>query len=142
MLKKNVCNLLLIVALAAGSAAAQKMYTPEKGSPERAAIFAALRVPVSKELKQPVSFLANDFRILGSWAFLSGQAQNPKGGEINWKITEYKSAIDAEIFDDNLSALLKKTGGKWRVVDYAIGCTDVCYLDWDTKHKAPSALFK
>jgi hypothetical protein len=142
VLKYNICNLLLIVALAVSTAAAQKIYTPGKGSPERAAIFAALRVTVSKELKQSVSFLANDFKIQGNWAFINGQAQNPKGGAINWKITEYQSAIDDGVFDDNLSALLNKTGGKWRVVDHAIGCTDVCYLGWDTKHQAPSALFK
>lgn len=142
MLKKNVCGLLLIVVFAVSTAVAQKTYTPEKNSPERAAIFAALRAPVSKELKQSVSFLANDFKIQGNWAFINGQAQNPKGSKINWKITDYQDIAGSDAFDDNLFALLKKTGGKWRVATYAIGCTDVCYLDWGKQYKAPGEIFK
>ena len=142
MLKRNVCCLLLVVAFSVSTAFAQKTYTPAKNSPERAAILDALRIPVSKELKQPVSFLATNFKVQGNWAFVGGRARNAKGGEPNWKITEYQQRIDADSFEDNLFALLKKTGGKWRVVTYMIGCNDVCYLEWDKEYKAPGAIFK
>lgn len=142
MLKKNICGLLLIFAFTAAAAFAQKVHTPAKNSTERSAILGALRVPVSKELKQEVSFLANAFKVQGNWAFVGGQAQNAKGGAPNWKITEYQKRIDVDSFEDNLFALLKKSGGKWRVVTYMIGCNDVCYLGWDKEYKAPPAIFK
>jgi hypothetical protein len=141
MLKKK-CFLLLIFAFSVSAVFAQKAYTPAKNSPERAEILAALRAPVSKDLKQPVSFLATNFKAQGNWAFVGGQARNAKGGKPNWKITEYQKRIDVDAFEDNLFALLKKSGGKWRVVTYMIGCTDVCYLNWDKEYKAPGAIFK
>ena len=106
-------------------------------------ILNALSVPVSKELKQKVSFSTDEkFTVQKNWAFVAGQVRNQRGGNPNWKITDYQKRIDVDAFEDNLFALLKKTNGKWRVVAYLIGCTDVCYLDWDKEYKAPKALFK
>lgn len=117
------------------------VYTPEKNSAERTAIFDALRVPVSKELKQDVQFVADRFKVQGDWAFIAGKAQSAQGGEVNWKLTKYQEDIDNGAFDDNLFALLKRSGDRWSVVTYAIGCTDVCYEGWDKEHKAPKAIF-
>lgn len=140
MLKKSLFSFLVVSILATVSFA-QKVYTPEKGSVERTAILAALRVPVEKELKQKIQFSVENFKSNGTWAFLSGDPQNMNGGKPNYKGTEYQEAINADMFDNNFFALLKKTGGKWKVVTYAIGCTDVCYLDWWKKYKAPKAVF-
>ena len=118
------------------------VYTPERNSAERTAIFDALRVPVSKELKQDVQFVADRFKVLGDWAFIAGKAQSAQGGELNWKITKYQEDIDNGVFDDNLFALLKKSGDRWSVVTYQIGCTDVCYEGWDKEYKAPKAIFE
>lgn len=126
-------------AAAANNSAA---YTPEKNSAERTAIFDALRVPVAKKLKQDVQFVADKLKVQGDWAFIAGKARNAQGGEPNWKITKYQEDIDNGAFDDNLFALLKKSGDKWSVVTYAIGCTDVCYLGWDKEFKAPKAIFE
>ena len=133
---------MLIIAFGATAVSAQKTYTPAKNSAERAAILNALRAPVAKELKQPVSFVANEFKVQGSWAFFSGEPQNASGGEINWRKTAYREMIDAGVFGGGLFALLKKSVGKWRVVTYQIGCSDVCYLGWDKQFKAPPAIFK
>jgi len=43
------------------------------------------------------------------------------GGEPNYKNTKYWEAYKEGMFDNNFQALLKKTGGKWRVITYAIG---------------------
>jgi len=142
MLKRNVCGLLLIFAFSVSATLAQKVVTPAKNSLERAAIFNALRAPVSKELKQKVSFVADNFKVQGNWAFVGGQVKNASGGAPDWKVTEYQQRIDADSFEDNMFALLKKTGGKWRVVTYMIGCNDVCYLGWDEEFKAPKAIFE
>ena len=140
MLKKSLFSLLIIAGLAAFSFA-QKVYTPEKGSSERTAIMNALRVPVEKELKQKIQFSVQEFKSNGVWAFLSGDPQNMSGGKPNYKGTPYQEAIEADMFDNNFFALLKKTGGKWKVITYAIGCTDVCYADWWKRYKAPKAVF-
>jgi hypothetical protein len=140
MLKKSLIILSIVLTFASG-ALAQAAYTPSKGSPERAAILSALRVPVEKELKQKIQFSVENFKVQGNWAFLSGEPQSMSGGRPNYKGTQYQSAIDAGAFDNNFFALLKKTGGKWKVVTSAIGCTDVCYLTWWKDYKAPKAIF-
>lgn len=141
MLKTSILGLLAVLAFAL-TTAAQSVYTPAKGAPERAAILGALRVPVEKELKQKIVFQIDNFKIQGNWAFLNGAPQNANGGKPNYKGTKYQTAIDAGAFDNNFSALLKKTGGKWKVVAHAIGCTDVCYEGWAGEYKAPKAIFQ
>jgi len=140
MLKKSFLSLSIVLFLA-GAAFSQKVYTPEKGSAERAAILNALRVPVEKKLKQKISFNVETFNVQGVWAFLSGEPLGADGGRPNYKNTPYAEAVEAGAFDNNYFALLKKTGGKWKIVSYAIGCTDVCYAGWWKDYKAPKAVF-
>lgn len=40
-----------------------------------------------------------------------------------------------------IDALLHKTRGKWRVVTFNIGASDVVYTDWDKQYHAPRAIF-
>lgn len=140
-MKKLIFGLFTIV-LFAGATSAQKVYTPAKGSAERTAIFNVLRVPVEKKLKQKIQFTVQTFNVQGSWAFVYGTLQNPSGGAPNFKVTEYQEAINEGMFDNNYEALLKKSGGKWRVVTYLIGCTDVCWEPWAEDYRAPKAIFK
>ncbi|KXK06621.1 MAG: hypothetical protein UZ17_ACD001000426 [Acidobacteria bacterium OLB17] len=137
-MKLAVFALLMIFA---GSAAAQSIYTPEKGTPERKAILDTLRVPVERELKQKIVFVADTFNVSGAWAFVSGSLQGPDGGSPDFSGTQYAEAMEAGAFDNNYFALLKKSGGRWKVTAYAIGCTDVCYLPWPQKYRAPKAIF-
>jgi hypothetical protein len=140
MTKKSFLSF-AIVLFFAGAGFAQKIYTPEKGSAERAAILSALRVPVERDLKQKVQFSVSEFKSSGAWAFLSGEPQTASGARPDYRNTKYRTAVDAGAFDNNFFALLKKTGGKWKVVTFAIGCTDVCYADWWRRFKAPKAVF-
>lgn len=120
---------------------AQPAYTPEKGSPERKAILDALRTPVERDLKQKVVFVTENFNVYGNWAFIGGTPQSANGGAPDYSRTQYADAQESGAFDNNFFALLKKTAGKWKVVTYAIGCTDVCYADWWRRYKAPKAVF-
>ena len=135
-------NFAILLLLAFSSvAAAQSAYTPEKGSPERKAILDALRLPIERDLKQKVVFVADNFKVQGNFAFVSGIPQNSSGGDPDYARTKYADQVDSGAFDNNFFALLKKTGGKWRVAAYAIGCTDVCYAYWWREHRAPKAIF-
>ena len=140
MQKKSII-ILSVILISAFAAFGQKVYTPEKGSAERKAILDALRVPVEKELKQKVQFAINDFNVSGNWAFLSGEPQDSDGNRPDYSGTEFQEQIEADMFDNNFFALLRKTGGKWKVVTHAIGCTDVCYATWWKDHKAPKTVF-
>lgn len=134
-------TLLILAMTLAISGYAQTAYTPEKGSAERTAILNALRVPVERDLKQKVVFVTDNLKVQGSWAFVGGTPQSPNGGAPNYAGTKYAEAENEGAFDNNLFALLRKTGGKWKVITYAIGCTDVCYTDWWRRYKAPKAIF-
>jgi hypothetical protein len=131
--------LMILIASFAIATSAQAVYTPKADSAERKAILAALRVPVEKDFKQKIVFVIGDFNSNGSWAYIGGSPQVPGGGNPSLAGTQFEEYGDA--YDHNFFGLLRKTGGKWRVVTYAIGCTDVCWLDWATTHKAPKAIF-
>jgi hypothetical protein len=130
-----------VLFLTAVGVYAQTAYTPEKGSLERKAILDALRVPVERALQQPIVFVPDNFKVQGAWAFISGTPQAPGGGAPNYAGTKYAEAENEGAFDNNFFALLRKTGGKWRVTTYAIGCTDVCFADWWQRYRAPKAIF-
>src|SRR5215213_5297693 len=84
MLRRSLLGLFCTLTIAS-AASGQIAYTPEKGSPERKAIMDALRIPVERELKQKIVFVADDFRVQGTWAFVGGRPQNPAGGEPNYR---------------------------------------------------------
>ena len=93
----------LLLLLAAGSvASAQSAYTPEKGSPERKAILDALRIPVERDLKQKVVFVADNFKVQGNFAFVSGIPQNSSGGDPDYARTKYADQVDSGAFDTQL----------------------------------------
>jgi len=140
MLKEFNFAILLLLAVAI-AAVAQTAYTPEKGSPERKAILDALRLPIERDLKQKVVFVADNFKVQGNFAFVSGTPQNSSGEDPDYARTKYADQVDSGAFDNNFFALLKKTAGKWRVTHYLIGCTDVCYADWWRRFRAPKAIF-
>ena len=140
MFKKLAFGILLLTVVVS-AAPAQSAYTPEKGSPERKAILDALRVPVERDLKQKVVFVTDNFKVQGNFAFVSGTPQGANGGRPDYTRTKYADAVDSGAFDNNFFALLRRTAGKWRVTTYAIGCTDVCYVDWWRQYRAPKAIF-
>lgn len=118
---------------------AQSVYTPEKGSPERTAILEVIRKPVEKAYKQKIVFVIKQFNVLGNWAFVSATPNLPSGGPPSVKGTGFEGYPDA--YDNNFFGLLRRSGGKWRLITHGIGCTDVCYADWWRRHKAPKAIF-
>lgn len=136
---KRLFLILLLAAILASSLLAQPAYTPDKGSAERKLILDALRVPVERALKQKIVFVADDFKVQGNWAFIGGRPTTLTGANPKLKNAAWDGSED--LFDNNFFGLLKKRNGKWRVVAYALGCTDVCYLDWWQIHKAPKAIF-
>src|SRR5690606_2772304 len=73
-MRQFIITLLMMLAVSV-SISAQSVYTPERGTPERAAILDTLRVPVERKLKQKIVFVADHFNVSGPWAFVSGSLQ-------------------------------------------------------------------
>lgn len=142
MLKKSIFGWCLIMLVASfGFAQDEEAITPAANSVERMAIMNALRTPIEKELKQRIQFTIKHFKATDTWAFIQGEPLTLKLVQPDYTGTPYQKAVEADAFDNNYQALLKKVGGKWKIVTYLIGCTDVCWLDWNEKHKAPKAIF-
>lgn len=120
----------------------EQVLSPKVGSQERTLILDTLRKPVEKELKQKVKFKVDSLKTQRDWAFMRGQPQGVDGKAIDYKVTPYREALEEGLFDDGICALLHKEAGKWKVVVYVIGATDVAWDGWDKEYKAPQAIFK
>ena len=138
---KRIFWLFAFITASAIGLGAQTVEHPEKGSAERAAILDTLRPPVEQNLKQKVVFVINSVNVQGSWVFVDGRLRTPEGKVPNWKNTPYAQAASYGAQSDGISALLRRSGSGWKIMTYAIGCTDVCYADWWKRYKAPKAIF-
>jgi hypothetical protein len=141
MIPRLLLSVLVVVTLAATALAQATPYTPKAGSAERKAIMDSLRAPVEKRLRKPVIFKVDHLKVQDGWAFLRGVPQRPGGLPMDYSGTGYEQAQKDGIFDDWICALLKNRGGKWEVVIFVIGATDVVYEGWDERYRAPSAIF-
>lgn len=103
---------------------------PAAGSPQRRAILDALRPPIERRLGGPVEFIVRTIRVRGGWALVVADPQRPGGGRIDGR--RYFSADDWEVMDGlTVNGILRFSGGGWRLVDHAIGPTDVWYCGVD-----------
>jgi hypothetical protein len=109
--------------------------------PEQTAALEALRLPIEKELGQPVTFKTVRFKISNGWAFVEGQTVKPDGAAIDYAQTPYKEAVAAGAFDDGFAALLHLENGSWKVATYEIGSTDVPWVEWPQTYGAPAVIF-
>jgi hypothetical protein len=138
---KRIFLMLCVIAALGVAMAAQTVTHPDKGSAERAALLDTLRPPIKKELKQNVVFVVHQINVQGAWAFVDGRLRTTDGKVPNWKGTPYAKAASYGAQSDGISALLKRSGNGWHIVTKAIGCTDVCYVDWWKRYKAPKTIF-
>jgi hypothetical protein len=142
MLQKLSWSIAFLLLFLCQAFAQNQPYTPERGTPERQAISDALRLPVQKQLKAKVIFKIDHLKVQNGWAFMKGVPQQANGNAVDYHGTPYQKAIDAGAFDDGFVALLRKRAGKWQVVKYVIGATDVPYADWAQKYHAPAEIFE
>ena len=95
-------------------------------SPQRKAVLDALRPPVEAKIGRSVEFVVQVLRVEDGWAFVMADPQRKSGKPIDGN----------RYFDDfdnmdglRVDAVLQLKGGHWRVVDFAIGATDVWYCE-------------
>jgi hypothetical protein len=99
---------------------------------ERKAVLDALRPRVETKLGPNVELVVQALRVENGWAFVMADPQR-KGGK---PIDGFR--IFGEDFENmdglRVDAVLQKRNGRWRVVDYGIGATDVWYCDVGPKN--------
>ncbi|MGE0179488.1 MAG: hypothetical protein AB7O91_06685 [Sphingomonas sp.] len=105
------------------------------GSPQRRAILDAVRPPIERALGGPVEFVVRTLRVQAGWALVIADPQRPGGGRIDPR--RYFSADDLEGMDGlTVNAIVRLSGGRWRLVDHAIGPSDVWYCGVDGPPRA------
>ena len=119
----------LLLCLATNILAAPR--TPKVGSSERKAIMDALRKVVGKGERKPIVFVADHLKTERGYAYFAGYYKYADG-----------TRAGNEFTGGNLSALLQRTGKKWRVL-YDISAGDVIEPEIMKKFpRAPKAIFK
>lgn len=111
---------------------AQPGTVPPQGATRRALLDAA-RGPAEARRGQPVQFVVHALNRAGPWAFLFARMQRPDGHPLD------RAADD--LASNDYAALLRQDGSGWRVVDFAVGPTDVAWEGWDRRYGAPASVF-
>ena len=123
--------LFLVVVSASGVAISEASAQEEVplGSALRKELFELARPKIEQTAKQSVRFQGS-MKQLNGWAFFTGTLVDAAGAVIPVGPAE----------SGDTAILWTQRNGKWSVVEAATGFTDVIYLDWSEKHKAPAAL--
>lgn len=135
---RSVLALLLISA--ASLTFSQPATTPKTGSAERKAILDGIRPLAEKKLKQKIIFQVQILKTSKGFAFLTARPLKPNGKSIDWSKTVWAQDIKEGVFDEQVMALLKKSGTKWKVLEWTLGATDFPALEWVEKHRAPKSI--
>lgn len=138
--------LLLALALAACSQPATDAPAPPPPPSAEAMsqeLIDALTPVVAAEIGQPVALTASQTRVMNEWGYVIAQPTQPDGAAIDWSTTLLAERAAEGVLDSNgqTHALLRKENGAWRVLEYAIGPTDVAWIGWAAAHGAPEELF-
>jgi hypothetical protein len=127
----------LVLTIVTGAIAGE----PPRGSPERAAVLDALRPAVERDLGPPVMFRIERMNVEGAWAFVSATPMR-NGEPLDWSRTRFAKLIAQDAMSDAILALLRRgPSGAWRVVEYALGPTDVTWEEWIPKHRLSRSFF-
>lgn len=121
MLRRLALLLTAIVSVLPAMASAQV------SGAERRAILDAMRPAVERRLQGRVEFVVQRIDVRSGWALVIADPQRPGGGRIDGR------RIFGEDFENmdglTVNAILRLSQGRWRLVDHAIGPTDVWYCD-------------
>lgn len=125
-------------------AQAQDITQPPRGSPLRAELMDAARPTFEREIGGPIEFVVQRLNVWGEWAYGQVAPQRPGGRAIDWRRTKYAADFESGAFQTSISLFLLRRSetGRWMMVEYAIGPTDVAWDDWRQQLNLPRALFE
>lgn len=101
-----------------------------------------VRSRVESDLAQPVEFGALEVGMSARFAGVRAVPLGQDGAPIDFsRIPKYAPTVAAGSFDTQVYALLEKSDGKWRLIEYEIGDKGHPDSNWLAKHGAPQGLF-
>jgi hypothetical protein len=114
---------------------------PPVGSSGRREVLEALRPSVEADLSAPIGFRVSRIEVVGDWAYVS--CIPTRGREpLDWSKTKFADAHAKDMMSDMVLALLyREPSGGWRVIEYALGPTDVAWEYWIAEYRLPRTLF-
>jgi hypothetical protein len=129
-------SLILVMATAFASSS-----EPPVGSSGRREVLEALRPSLEADLSAPIGFRVSRIEVVGDWAYVS--CIPTRGREpLDWSTTKFAEAHAKDMMSEMVLALLyREATGRWRVIEYALGPTDVAWEDWIPKYRLPRTLF-
>lgn len=119
------------------------------GDPLRGAVLQAATAPLRNAVGDRLDVEVERLNRVGARVFLQGTMRSAGGGPANYTDTVFETRRADGVMSDVYVALLEKTDAavtdadarSWRVVEYAIGPTDIAWLPWADRHDVPRALF-
>lgn len=116
--------------------------TPPKGTALRADLLDTARPAFEQEVGAPVEFVVHTLNVMDGWAFGSVKPQRPGGVAIDWRRTKFGEDVAQGMFETEISFfLLRDAGDGWKLIEIAIGPTDVAWDWWRQQHRLPAELF-
>lgn len=141
MRRRMWTGLAIVIFAPLPALAKDQIWTPKAGSVERRIVLDAARVPVEKDVGQPVVFAVRHLRVAEDWAFVHGVPERPDGRPIDYAKTIYAEDVRSGTFSGHAAVLLARDGAGWRVITYSIGFGDVVWDTWDEEFGAPAWLW-
>jgi hypothetical protein len=116
--------------------------------PAREAIVQAATAPLREAFGVRIRLDVGQVNRIGPWVFVQGTMRARDGGPANYAGTVYQARSEDGALSDVFAALLKMDENavsdtdvrSWRLLEYAIGPTDVAWLTWPDEHEAPRSL--
>jgi len=108
---------------------------------QRTEILDAARNPVERDLGKTAKFVVKSLGSQQDWAFLHARMVTPEGKQFSYVGTPFADAAEHGLKSDSYAALLHLSAGRWQVIAYSIGPTDVAWQNWSRQYGAPMALF-
>jgi len=132
-----------IVALAVAASPAETARDIGRADPMRKTLLDALRPAVERDLGQKLIFVVHVLRIEGDWAFADIAPRTPAGAPVDFARTHHaKRQREGMLDGDTIYALLRREAGRWTVVAFVVGPTDVAWSGWHDEYGVPESLFR
>jgi hypothetical protein len=140
MCRRSFAIVFCCALFGAGSLFAQMPHAPATGSAERKAILDVLRPACEIDVGRKVIFRVQHLRVADDWAFARVVPLGVDGKEIDYSRTKFAEAESDGAFDAEGEALLRRTGGKWKLLEWRFGATDTEVDLWAEKYRFPKSI--
>lgn len=132
-MRKTGWGMALVFSLMASILAADPV-EPARGTALRADLMDAIRPFAEYDLGAPVEFVVIELLVEDDLAFARVRAQRPGGGAIDMEATPLvtRRGVPSDLIDGpRIEAFLGRTAGRWHIVEYVVGSTDVWWFGYD-----------